>query len=118
MRFKIRDEVIVKAQSERPGSWNSDGLMDDYMGKICTVTSIYNSDEYQLNGDGWIFNKTELMPVPRIGDKVKIRSWEDMERQYGMTEGTGIVNIRRGGACCSMYETVLRECNLSGGDQT
>lgn len=85
MGFKVGEKVIVKARSERPWQWNDDGLMDYYMGKICTITDIYY-DCYRLNGERWIFDETDLMPVPHPGDGVKIRSWEDMEKQYGKIE--------------------------------
>ena len=86
MKFKVGDKVIVKARPERPLRWNRDGKMDDYMGKICTITRFYDDDNYELNYDFWIFRQSDLMPVPRPGDGVKIRSWEDMEQQYGKIE--------------------------------
>ena len=44
MKFKVGDKVIVKVRPERPLHWNRDGKMDDYMGKICTITRFYDDD--------------------------------------------------------------------------
>lgn len=101
-RFKVGEKVIVKAMSERPLRWNSNGYMDKYMGTVQTIKKleeVKNGTRVTLYGCrsplelDWAFRTEDLLPVPEIGDKVKIRRWEDMEDQYGLdSDGNITVN--------------------------
>lgn len=92
MRFKVGDKVIVKSFSERPDHWNISGKMDKWMGKIVTILKYRESDinPYLIEedkgenlGGRWHWRESDFLPIPKPGDKVKIRTWEDMEKQYG-----------------------------------
>lgn len=93
MRFKVGDKVIVKSFSERPDHWNISGKMDKWMGKIVTISKYRESDinPYLIEedkgenlGGRWRWRESDFLPIPKPGDKVKIRTWEDMEKQYGL----------------------------------
>ena len=89
MRFKVGEKVIVRSFSKRPCYWRGDGKMDKWMGKVVTIKSdginyySINEDEEENSGDGWAWQETDFLPLPKPGDKVKLRTWEDMEKQYG-----------------------------------
>lgn len=94
-QFKVGEKVIVKAMSERPLRWNSNGYMDKYMGTVQTIEKleeVKNGTRVTLYGCrsplelDWAFRTEDLLPVPKPGDKVRIRSWEDMRDQYGFDE--------------------------------
>ena len=93
MRFKAGDKVIVKSFSRRPMHWNSKGNMDKWMGKVVTIRSslgievdyyLIKEDGEKNLGFGWGWAENDLLPIPKPGDRVKIRTWEDMEKQYGL----------------------------------
>lgn len=90
MRFKVGDKVIIKAFSEVPKHWSNEGEMDKWMGKVVTIKSdrisyyLINEDEKENSGSGWAWQQIDLLPIPKPGDKVKLRTWEDMEKQYGL----------------------------------
>lgn len=92
MRFKVGEKVIVKSFSERPKHWDPDGKMDKWMGKVVTITqfSTVFSNRYLIKEDireyngGWFWKESDFLPIPKPGDKVKLRTWEDMEKQYGL----------------------------------
>lgn len=93
MRFKVGEKVIVKSFSERPDHWNISGKMDKWMGKIVTILKYRESDinPYLIEedkgenlGGRWRWRESDFLPIPKPGDKVKIRTWEDMEKQYGL----------------------------------
>lgn len=99
MRFKVGDKVIVKSFSERPEHWNSSGKMDEWMGKIVTIRTyiegainlyLIEEDKEEFRGDGWCWEESDFLPIPKPGDWVKIRTWEDMEEQYDLTIYDGI----------------------------
>ena len=88
--FQVGDKVIVKARARRPQKWAPHGSMDKYMGTVQEIEKIFPSGEVYLKGcqsscgNNWFFELNDLMPRPEIGDQIKIRSWEDMEEQYGL----------------------------------
>ena len=93
MRFKVGEKVIVKSFSERPEHWNFYGEMDKWMGKIVTIRKYrkigknpysIEEDKLEYHGDGWHWKESDFLPIPKPGDRVKLRTWEDMERQYGL----------------------------------
>lgn len=92
MRFKAGDKVIVKSFSRRPIHWNPKGDMDKWMGKVVTIKSslvtvvdyLIKEDEEENLGFGWGWAENDLLPIPKPGDRVKIRTWEDMKKQYGL----------------------------------
>lgn len=100
MRFKVGDKVIVKSFSKRPQYWNTDGEMDKYMGKVVTIQNIVEYPLYTLieieeakeenSGEGWTWLEEDFLPIPKPGDRVRLRTWEDMEKQYGLNEVGGI----------------------------
>lgn len=96
MRFKVGDKVIIKAFSEVPKHWSNEGEMDKWMGKVVTIKSdrisyyLINEDEKENSGSGWAWQQIDLLPIPKPGDKVKLRTWEDMEKQYGADVGNDI----------------------------
>lgn len=93
MRFKVGDKVIVKSFSKRPDHWNDKGGMDKWMGKIVIIRERYREgviaqylieeDKEEYRGNGWYWEESDFLPIPKPGDRVKIRTWEDMEKQYG-----------------------------------
>ena len=103
MRFHTEDRVIVKSLSKRPQTWNPDGGMDKWMGKVVTIKSslgpslgievdsyLIKEDEEDNSGFGWGWTENDLLPIPKPGDRVKLRTWEDMEKQYGLDSGGDI----------------------------
>ena len=90
--FQVGDKVIVKARVRRPQNWGSHGSMDKYMGTVQEIEKIFPSGQVYLKGcqsscgNNWFFELNDLMPLPEVGDQIKIRSWEDMEAQYGSDE--------------------------------
>lgn len=91
MRFKVGDKVIVKSFSRRPMHWNPEGKMDKWMGKVVTIKSSMDEDSYLIKEDkeensafGWSWRENDLLPIPKPGDRVKIRTWADMANQYGI----------------------------------
>lgn len=101
-KFKVGEKVIVKSRSKRPLRWNNNGKTDHYMGTVQVIESLEELEHgtrvtlYGCKnplGADWIFRTKDLLPVPEIGDKVKIRRWEDMEDQYGLdSDGDITVN--------------------------
>ena len=92
MRFKIGDKVIVKSFSKSPDYWDCEGKMEKWMGKIVTIRKYreglrnpysIEEDEEEYLGDGWHWSESDFLPIPKPGDRVKLRTWEDMEKQYG-----------------------------------
>ena len=92
MRFKVGDKVIVKSFSESPDHWDCEGKMEKWMGKIVTIRKYreglrnpysIEEDEEEYLGDGWHWSESDFLPIPKPGDRVKLRTWEDMEKQYG-----------------------------------
>lgn len=74
MRFNVGDKVIV---ARRGGTWNVDGEMDKWLGKIMTVR--YKEDySYQMeedkneNGDGWWWNDEDLEPAEYVVELMKL----------------------------------------------
>ena len=92
MKFKVGDKVIVKSFSKRPVHWNPDGKMDEWIGKIVTIRSGYEvsysieEDKTENEGIGWRWKESDFLPIPKPGDKVKLRTCEDMEKQYGLNK--------------------------------
>ena len=90
--FQVGDKVIVKARARRPQKWAPHGSMDKYMGTVQEIEKIFPSGHVYLKGcqsscgNNWFFELNDLMPLPEIRDQIKIRSWEDMEEQYGLDE--------------------------------
>lgn len=93
MRFKVGDKVIVKSFSQMPRHWNDKEKMNKWMGKIVTIRSskrnswfLYaiEEDKDENNGYGWGWEESDFLPIPKPGDKVKFRTWEDLKKQYGM----------------------------------
>ena len=91
MRFKVGDKVIVKSSSKRPTHWNN--LMDKWMGKVVTIKELkycrenpckINEDNEENGFYGWCWKESDFLPTPKPGDKIKLRTWEDMKKQYGL----------------------------------
>lgn len=80
MRFKIGDKVIVKSIQGHEDAW---------AGEVVTIIGISDGiskgNWVQLEEDGYrrYIEDERLLPLPKPGDRVKIRTWEDMEKQYG-----------------------------------
>lgn len=95
MRFKVGDKVIVKSFYERPKHWNIYGRMDHWMGRIVTIrdghrngVNPYSIEEDTKEGEdyGFGWRESDFLLIPKPGDKVRLRTWEDMEKQYGLHE--------------------------------
>lgn len=93
MRFKVGEKVIVKSFSQRPWHWRDDGIMEKWMGKVVTIREYHShleapysieEDKEENHGHGWYWKESDFLPIPKPGDKVKLRTWEDMEKQYGL----------------------------------
>lgn len=98
-KFKVGEMVIVKSRSKRPLRWNNEGKMDHYMGTVQVIESlekVEHGTRVTLYGCrsplelDWVFRTEDLLPVPEIGDKVRIRRWEDMRDQYGLDDNGDI----------------------------
>ena len=96
MRFHVGEKVVVKSFPNRPAHWNGMGEMDKYMGRMVTIQWDNGSDTLPLSikedscdngGCGWHWEDGDFWPIPRIGDDVTPRSWQEMELQYGLQEG-------------------------------
>lgn len=94
-KFKVGEKVIVKSRSKRPLRWNRNGYMDKYMGTVQTIKKLEEVKDgtlvtlYGCRSPlelDWKFRTEDLLPVPKPGDKVRIRSWEDMRDQYGLDD--------------------------------
>lgn len=64
--IKIGMKLRVKHYDERPGLWNSSGLMDKYMGRVVTVKEITETelirileDQTDRNG-GWVWSCSDF----------------------------------------------------------
>lgn len=75
--LKIGDKVLLK--NRRGKLWNSDGLMDEYIGKIVTINRIFD-DRFTIQEDNkkgdfgdWVFNCND------IEKKVTDLKLEDLE---------------------------------------
>ena len=92
MKLKVGDKVKLK--NRRGVSWNSDGMMDKYIGKIVTVSDIHQG--YSGNGftikedDGrgfsqWIFELEDIEYV------VKQKHFKSLPSNY-----TGTIEVENG----------------------
>lgn len=92
MKLKVEDKVKLK--NRRGLSWNSDGMMDKYIGKIVTVSDIHRG--YSGNGftikedDGrgfsrWIFELEDIEYV------VKQKHFKSLPSNY-----TGTIEVENG----------------------
>lgn len=92
MKLKVEDKVKLK--NRRGLSWNSDGMMDKYIGKIVTVSDIHRG--YSENGftikedDGrgfsrWIFELEDIEYV------VKQKHFKSLPNNY-----TGTIEVENG----------------------
>ena len=61
-KFKVGDKVRVKVYSERPYSWNSDGKMDKWMGKVVTIKRYRTfENDYVIEEDQlWFFEEDDF----------------------------------------------------------
>ena len=116
MRFKAGDKVIVKSFSERPEHWNSSGKMDEWMGKIVTIRKylegainlyLIEEDKGESLGVGWRWRESDFLPIPKPGDRVKIRTWEDMEKQYGL-DGSRSIKA----PTCAIVKYMKKHCGI------
>ena len=111
MRFKVGDKVIIKSFSQRPKHWNHDGEMDTWMGKTVTIRKYYKSfsNLYSIEEDNgcWEWKESDFLPIPQPGDKVKFRTWEDMEKQYGVDSDGDIRTVAPG---CYFPKEVKKYC--------
>lgn len=92
MKLKVGDKVKLK--NRRGNGWNSEGMMDKYVGKIVTVSDIYQG--YSGNGftikedDGrgfprWVFNSEDIEYV------VKQKHFKSLPSNY-----TGTIEVENG----------------------
>ena len=103
MRFKVGDRVIVRSFSKIPGAWNSFGGMNHWMGKVVTIKEILDKHSIRIQedreeniGEGWLWSESDFLPIPKAGDKVKIRTWEDMKKQYGTVKDRDSLQVAPG----------------------
>lgn len=70
-KFELKPgmKVRVKKYGKRPFSWNSDGKMDKYMGKVVTVRAIegervkIKEDKNENGNNGWAWSVENFVPV-------------------------------------------------------
>jgi hypothetical protein len=54
-KFEIGDRVIVKSFGKRPSHWNSQGLMDQYMGQTVTIKEFLGGHSYIIEEDSELY---------------------------------------------------------------
>lgn len=54
--MKIGMKVKIKSYKKRPISWNNNGLMDHYIGKIVTIKGFDNKFVYIEEDDRYLYN--------------------------------------------------------------
>ena len=96
-KFNIGDKVIV---AKKGGTWNIEGMMDKWLGKVMTIREVWGQGGYQMvedeneNNGGWIWNEEDLTPldavitIMRYGDKVSATNGKEtavvkIEIDYG-----------------------------------
>jgi len=62
MKLHKGQRVRIKTFKKRPHSWNDEGYMDRFMGKVVIIK---DPDKVGIEGDrrGWIFEPTDFEPT-------------------------------------------------------
>lgn len=61
--YKYGKKVRVKKYEKRPLTWNSQGKMDKYMGKIVTMVKFNRSVKIKEDGRYWSWNLSNFEEV-------------------------------------------------------
>lgn len=90
MEFKKGDNVIIKGMSMVPYKW--DGPSKLLIGRVREILEVYDDvcRLPSLAGTSLI-EKKYLLPVPKPGDKIKLRCWKDIYDQYGLKGEDNII---------------------------
>ncbi len=75
-KFKVGDKVRVKTFDKRPGTWNSEGKMDKWMGKVVTIMSVsgFAQESYSIIEDPkWLFSGDHLEPIDPVREFIVLR---------------------------------------------
>ncbi len=89
MKLKVGDKVKLK--NRRGKGWNSDGMMDKYIGKIVTVSSIILGNGFTIKEDDgrgfprWVFRLEDIEYV------VKQKHFKSLPNNY-----TGTIEVENG----------------------
>lgn len=89
MKLKVGDKVKLK--NRRGKSWNSDGMMDKYIGKIITVSDITLGNGFTIKEDDgrgfprWVFRLEDIEYV------VKQKHFKSLPNNY-----TGTIEVENG----------------------
>lgn len=89
MKFKVGDKVKLK--NRRGKGWNSDGMMDKYIGKIVTVSYITLGNGFTIKEDDgrgfprWVFRLEDIEYV------VKQKHFKSLPSNY-----TGTIEVENG----------------------
>lgn len=85
MKLKAGDKVKLK--NRRGKAWNSDGMMDKYIGKTVTISKVYRNDKsfYIDDNEGWMFDFDDIEYV------VKQKHFKSLPNNY-----TGTIEVENG----------------------
>lgn len=89
MKLKVGDKVKLK--NRRGKGWNSDGMMDKYIGKIVTVSYITLGNDFTIKEDDgrgfprWVFSPKDIEYV------VKQKHFKSLPNNY-----TGTIEVENG----------------------
>lgn len=89
MKLKVGDKVKLK--NRRGKGWNSDGMMDKYIGKIVTVSNIILGNGFTIKEDDgrgfprWVFRLEDIEYV------VKQKHFKSLPNNY-----TGTIEVENG----------------------
>lgn len=81
--YEVGDHVLV--QNKRGITWNPDGEMDNYIGKICVISERISENLYRLNFDEWYFHTDDFVGklIPKAAmvksNHLKTKDWTNNE---------------------------------------
>lgn len=83
--FKKGDLVYIKDCKERPWYWNAE--MDQYKNTVQKVREkgdeiVYLEQATNEEGRNWLFEEEDIILFPEPGEKVWLKSQEELEKQY------------------------------------
>jgi len=68
MKYKVGDKVRII--NKRGIGWNCCGEMDEYFGKVVTITSMQDNGNFHVDSKCWLFSKKDIDENPRIETKI------------------------------------------------
>lgn len=96
MKYKIGDRVRIVSSKETSVGWNSDGLMDKWLGKVMTIRNI-QGDAYKMIEDkgefcrgGWFWFENMIEGLAD-NSKKKVEDWTEYEVQQARVLTTNLL---------------------------